>query len=103
MSSVMMTVEPSVHQMYDSVAQKLGGKTFVVDETEATLSIYANLTEHLRNILAVDNSDSANYPVTLYQKYITSNNSNAVNGTFLIDADLGRDTEFGIYVEDDED
>ena len=25
-----------------------------------------------------------------------------MNGTFLVDADLGRNTEFGIYVEDDE-
>ena len=78
------------------------GKSFVLKNLP-TLSVYALLIENLRNIIALDNNESANYPVTLYHKYITSDNSEAINGTFLIDADLGRDTEFGIFVEDDED
>jgi len=102
MSSIMLIDDSSAFYLYESVAQKSGGKSFVLKNLP-TLSVYALLIENLRNIIALDNNESANYPVTLYHKYITSDNSEAINGTFLIDADLGRDTEFGIFVEDDED
>lgn len=103
LSSVMLTDDSSIQPLYDSAAQQSGGQTFVLSKYLPVLSVYAHLIEHLRNIVAVDNNESENYPVTLYQKYITSDNNEPINGTFLIDADLGRDTEFGIYVEDDED
>ena len=102
MSCVILTNDSSIQNLYDLVAESSYGKTFVLSNYLPMMSVYTHLIEYLRNIIALDNNEKANYPVTLYHQYFTSDNSDAINGTFLIDADLGRDTEFGIYVEDNE-
>ena len=51
----------------------------------------------------LDTRDDHVYPVTLHQRHVTSGDGVSTFGSFTLDMDLGRDTEFGIYVEDDED
>ena len=41
--------------------------------------------------------------MTVYRQFIYRQDSEPTVGAFDIDATLGRQTEFGIYVEDDED
>ena len=41
-------------------------------------------------------------PIVVYEKLIEMNGYSSSKGSFTIDATLGRDTKFGIYVDDEE-
>ena len=47
--------------------------------------------------------DLANHPLTIYRQLVSRSDSEPSLGSFTVDASLGRQTEFGVYVEDDED
>ena len=47
--------------------------------------------------------DLANHPLTIYRQLVSRTDSEPSLGSFTVDASLGRQTEFGVYVEDDED
>ena len=62
------------------------------------LQRYVELVERLSAVVA----EHSRQPHTLHTA-ITANTDHSSSGQFRVDTDLGRDTEFGIYVEDDED
>ena len=103
LSSILLADDNSVETaVFKSLAMNSGGRAAVVDQNKATLWIYAKLIEVLRHVMEIDCQDEANQPVTIHQSFISSDNNEPTNGTFLVGSDLGRNTEFGIYVEDDE-
>lgn len=66
------------------------------------MDFYVELNEAFAHILASD----AKYPTEMSQlvhKESLSMTSQVSSGNFLIDSTLGRDTQFGIYVQDEED
>ena len=102
-SSILLSASGLDQEDYRDLAQVSGGINAVVNKFSPTLKVYSNLVERLREVIAIDSGDAANAARTLHHKFISSETEDHMNGTFLVDSDLGRGTEFGIYVEDDED
>ena len=89
-------------QTYRHMADRSGG-LYTSVTTAGQLDLYTQIIENLGQVIARDSQHGHVYPVTLHQRHVTSGDGVSTDGTFSIDGDLGRDTEFGIYVEDDED
>ena len=102
LSSILLSASSTEQDKFSELAQVSGGVSAVVDRFSPMLLVYSSLVERLREAIAVDSRDAANTAHTLLHRFITSDSEDHRNGSFLVDADLGRDTEFGIYVEDDE-
>ena len=87
---------------YDQVTSLMGGKTHVIHFENNIMDFYVQLNEAFANILHSD----ARYPTEipeLVHKETFLGQTGVSSGRFLIDSTLGRDTQFGIYVEDEED
>ena len=97
-----VSVRPQYSQTYHRLADRSGG-LYTSVTSSAQLSLYTEIIENLGQVIARDSQHGHVYPVTLHQREVTSGDGVSTDGTFSIDGDLGRDTEFGIYVEDDED
>ena len=83
---------------YDELAHLSGGRAHVVKE-ESVMRKYLKIIRALGDI-----NDDLNSAVIIHQEItnVTDFKSES-SGTFLIDRSLGRNTQFGILVEDDED
>ena len=103
MSSILLSAAGSNQAEYRKLADFSGGVSAVVNKFSPTLSVYSNLVERLREVIAVDSRNAADAAKTIHHRFISSETEDHMNGSFLVDSDLGRATEFGIYVEDDED
>ena len=97
---------------YDEITQLIGGQTHVVSHlsTGSTSSSSATMLDFFVNLnraFADSLHSDARYPTEIPQfvhvKSLTSGSGSLSTGNFLIDSTLGRDTVFGIYVEDEED
>ena len=102
MSSILVAPSGTEQQEYRHLAQQSGGISAIVEKFSPALLVYSTFVERLREVIAIDSRDAANAARTLHHKFLTSDTEDHMNGTFLVDADLGRNTEFGIYVENDE-
>ena len=97
-----VSVRPEYSQTYHHMAERSGG-LYTSVSSAGQLDLYTQIIENLGQVIARDSQHGHVYPVTLHQRHVTSGDGVSTDGTFSIDGDLGRDTEFGIYVEDDED
>ena len=97
---------------YDEITQLIGGQTHVVSHlstgstssTGATmLDFFVNLNRAFADSLHSDARYPTEIPQFVHVKSLTSGSGSLSSGNFLIDSTLGRDTVFGIYVEDEED
>jgi len=92
---------------YPTLADISGGVHRRIVGTESgekpSLEMFSDLVEGLRDTINKDTKDPGNHPLTIYRQYFYRGDSEPVVGYFEVDAALGRDTEFGVYVEDDED
>ena len=98
---------------YDEITLLIGGQTHVVSHlsrgstsrsTGATmLDFFVNLNRAFADSLHSDARYPTEIPQFVHVKSLTSGSGSLSSGNFLIDSTLGRDTVFGIYVEDEED
>merc|ERR1719362_1685665 len=66
------------------------------------MDFFVSLNEAYADLLKTDAKNPAEIPELVYQEAF-SGTTGVSSGNFLIDSTLGRDTQFGIYVEDEED
>ena len=83
---------------YDELAHLSGGRAHVVKD-ESVMQKYLKIIRALHDI-----NDDSNSAVIIHQEITNVTDSTVESsGTFLIDSSLGRNTQFGILVEDEED
>ena len=88
---------------YDDVAQDMGGKAHVVGPAVNVMDFYLGVNGAFADILSSDARYPTETPVQVHRQVYGGISSEPVTvGNFLIDSTLGRDTLFGIYVEDEE-
>ena len=92
----------SILGFYDDITQSMGGKTHVVRGDGGIMEFYVGLNDAFTEVLRSDARYPTEMPVTVHEQEFPGGTSPAATGTFLIDYTLGRDTLFGIYVEDEE-
>lgn len=86
---------------YDSIAQSSGGSSHVVPRaSKKSIEVYVGLM-HAFSGLLVD--EQPKLPVVVHEELIEMTGYSSSTGRFTIDTTLGRDTKFGIYVDDEED
>lgn len=83
---------------YDELAHMSGGRAYVVKE-ESVMRKYSRIISALEDI----SDDSANAVTVHHEITRVSALNKESSGSFLIDSSLGRNTQFGILVEDEED
>ena len=87
---------------YDKISEVMNGKAHVVHNDGNIMDFYVSLNEAFADVL----HSEALYPTEipeLVHKEAFVGETGVSSGNFLIDSTLGRDTLFGIYVEDEED
>ena len=89
---------------YDSVGTLMNGKTYIVKNNNHIIDFYVRLNEAFADILRSDARYPTEIPELVYKQEFVGGDLQAAStaGNFLIDSTLGRDTQFGIYVEDEE-
>ena len=84
---------------YDEISHISGGKSFLVQQDDSPVRKYWSLVSAFHGICDADMG-----VVTVYTETKTiSQTQSQSSGSFLVDSSLGRDTVFGIIVEDEED
>lgn len=96
---------PSLRQLhfYDRLSQKSGGTSFQLSDTGYAMDMLYDLNNAFSRILEDDSIAPAETPQIVHKAEHYSGDANNSKGNFVIDETLGRDTLFGIYVEDEED
>lgn len=89
--------------VYDEVSRSTEGKTFVVRRDSNGMDFYVELTEALSEITRSDSVYPSEVTQVLHKKDFAGSGAMYSQGTFIVDSTLGRDTVFGVFVEDDED
>merc|ERR1719232_625794 len=90
---------------YDDISQQSGGQSFKLAETGYGIDLLVGLNTAFSQVLRSDahiELGEASEIVSMSEHYSNSDD-NESNGAFIIDESLGRDTIFGIYVQDEED
>ena len=99
----MSVISVSESDAFKSMAERSGGLYRSVRE-DSDMGLYTEMIGYLGEVLGSDPGHvSSSYPVMVHKQHVESGDVSSTFGTFTVDSDLGRDTEFGIYVEDDED
>jgi hypothetical protein len=110
-SSPLLSSKPisaSILAAYDSLTQSTGGKTYFLSSPTSggsgdSMDFFLSLNDALSDVLRSD----APYPTEMAevvhrQEFHAGSAGASSGGSFVLDASLGRDTLFGIYVEDQE-
>ena len=85
---------------YNTIATLSGGRSRAVYLTDNKMETLSGMIDSLVEICSVDTP--GDLPVTLHHQPVTRSSSWSSQGQFLMDTIIGRDTVFGIFVEDDE-
>ena len=98
---------------YDTISQRSGGRSFKLTETGYGIDLLVGLNQAFSQVLRAEapRLEAGEIAETVHMSEHYSNNNNNNNnsednesaGAFVIDESLGRDTIFGIYVQDEED
>ena len=84
---------------YAEMAARSGGRSLTLTDTGVGLALLADLILSLREVVSVDSP----VPITVHSlESARLEGTVTSSGHFLIDSTLGRDTRFGVFVEDDE-
>ena len=104
LSSILLPEKTSYLPFYDSVSTLMNGKTYIVKNNNHIIDFYVRLNEAFADILRSDARYPTEIPELVHKQEIVGAETMATStvGNFLIDSTLGRDTQFGIYVEDEE-
>ena len=87
---------------YDQITHLMGGKSHVVHSDQNIMDFYVSFNGAFADVLHSDARYPTEIPEMVHQEAFLGD-SGITTGNFLIDSTLGRDTQFGIYVEDEED
>jgi hypothetical protein len=87
---------------YNTIATNSGGRSRSLDLSASKMETLSGLIDSLVEIIGVDTPDPSDLPVTVHHQAITRSQAWSSEGQFLIDKMLGKNTIFGIFVEDDE-
>ena len=88
---------------YNTIATHSGGRSRSLDLSASKLETLSGMIDSLVEIIGVDTPHPSDLAVTVHHQASTRSQSWSSQGQFLLDNMLGRDTVFGIFVEDDED
>ena len=88
---------------YDYISQKTGGRSFQLSDTGYGMDLLYDLNKAFSQILRDENIHPSEAAETVHVAEYYSSDMDESDGAFIIDTSLGRDTIFGIYVEDEED
>ena len=90
---------------YDYIAQSSGGSSHVVPTGQRnSMKLYVDLMHAFSGLLTTDTEKPLpDLPVNVHENLIPMTGYPETSATFTVDTTLGRDTSFGIYVEDEED
>ena len=96
---------------YDTISQQSGGRSFKLTETGYGIDLLVGLNQAFSQVLRAEaprlEAGEIAETVHMSEHYSNNNNNNSEDsesaGAFVIDESLGRDTIFGIYVQDEED
>ena len=109
-STIMIPATDSSHsQFYDELSTRSGGFSFLIRQSPHPMDTYTSLLESFMIILQQDLSNPLQTYLVHKNEHFTVDsaglNSSSVitRGSFSLDAWLGRDTSFGIFVADTED
>ena len=106
-SSILLPEESPSNSFYDKLSKVSSGRSVIVKSRENVNNIgadtYFNIVEAFQNLRRIDTRFPFEIPVTVYSKETTREEGLISRGTFTIDSTLGRDTLFGIIVDDVED
>ena len=100
----MIFIVLSFAAFYDSIAQASGGTSHVIPQMagHSSMEIYVNLMHAFTDLLSSESQ--THLPIGIHEKLIAMTGfANTGPDDFTIDTTLGRETTFGIYVEDEED
>jgi len=90
---------------YDAIAQMSGGTSHIIktntDDHHASVEAYVDLMNAFTSLLPLTGLNTP--PTVVHENLIEVSDSHSSTGNFVIDGNLGRDTRFGIYVDDEED
>ena len=97
-SSILLPRKPvKFHPFYDELAAVSGGRTTVV-VGRGPMERYRELVRALGELV-----EGGTREVVVEEQLVTVRGEGSITeGSFLVDGTLGRDTQFGIYVEDEE-
>jgi hypothetical protein len=85
---------------YAEIAARSGGRSLTLTDTGAGLALLSDLILSLREVVSVDSA----VLVTVHShESVRPEGTVTTEGQFLIDSTLGRETRFGVFVDDDED
>merc|ERR1719317_1313061 len=87
---------------YNTIATQSGGRSRSLYLTDSKMETLSGMIDSLVEIIGVDTPHPGDLPVTVHHQAITRSSSWSSEGQFIMDTMLGRDTVFGILVEDDE-
>ena len=108
LSTILLPTQDQANQrflsFYDNIGKLLNGNAYVVQNNGNIIDFYVKINEAFTSILRSDARYPSELPELVYKQVIAENDSvtGLTSGSFLIDSTLGRDTQFGIYVEDEE-
>ena len=88
---------------YDHISKETGGRSFQLSDTGYGLNLLYDLNKAFSQILKDENIHPSESAETVHVAEYYSSDMDESDGAFIIDSSLGRDTIFGIYVEDEED
>ena len=101
LSTIIIPSEPeSSYPFYDSLQD--GNRNFVINNKDNIMDFYVDLNMALSDILSSDSLYPTEQSQLIHKQGILGVGPLNSTGSFLIDSTLGRDTVFGIYVEDEE-
>jgi hypothetical protein len=83
---------------YEDIATQSGGQRVTLDLAKSGIQVLAELVHAFVQVAAVDTPSLL--PITVHQAGVGEMDTLSTNGEFLVDAGLGRDTVFGVFVED---
>ena len=88
---------------HDWISPKSEGQTSVIQETGHSMDLLWGINDAFSKILRSDNLHPTEMSEMIAKAEYFNNKERNSEGVFNIDQTLGRDTVFGIYVEDEED
>ena len=90
----------SVVPFYSDIASTSSGVSLTLSPNSG-MSLLSSLVSSLVSVVRVDSDQPWSLPHLIHTRMVES--SLDTRGDFLIDRTLGRDTTWGVFVEDDED
>ena len=89
---------------YDVISQRSNGRSFKISQTGYGIDLLLALNTAFGEVLRSENIDSTEHSEVVHtSEHYSNSEDNESSGVFIIDESLGRDTIFGIYVQDEED